>query len=233
MQGLSPEEYQNLILSVGTHRSSRPYSPMEVAQSFEKAIDSGATKEDCAKAVLLDGTSTVDSFLNLLKLDSKVQYLVGWGRSDVTISFSTASLLSPLNIDDQCKVSTAILAHKFTEKEIRQLRQLHKRSERPIEECINETLQMRPQIQIFHVFVGVVTSEQLSSLLSEMTQSQRDDLLQSILLEQFPQKDRLSCRLGIDRFTLVGGDDFDITEVTKIHEDFEEAINDELLKRLV
>ena len=41
MDGVTAEEYQNLMLSVGTHQSKRRLSPVEVARLIEKYIASG------------------------------------------------------------------------------------------------------------------------------------------------------------------------------------------------
>ena len=51
MKGIADLEYQGLLRSVGTHRNTRPLSPVEVAELLGKAVAAGATRSECAQAL--------------------------------------------------------------------------------------------------------------------------------------------------------------------------------------
>ena len=53
MRGLSPYEVRQLILSVGTRKSERPLSPVEVAKLMQKALEAG----EKGRSLLRDFTS--------------------------------------------------------------------------------------------------------------------------------------------------------------------------------
>ena len=77
MKGLSAYELRQLILSVGTHRSDRPLSPIEVAKLMRRALDMGETRKTLAGRLLLDDSSIIGRFMRLLSLPVQVQHLVG------------------------------------------------------------------------------------------------------------------------------------------------------------
>ena len=92
--GLEQKEYQDLILSIGTHRGSRRLSPLEVARLIDKALNSGATRKDCTQALQVSSTQ-ISTFLKLLTLAPEIQYLAGWrGSKNATIAFSTMAELA-------------------------------------------------------------------------------------------------------------------------------------------
>ncbi len=224
MRGLSPEEHKLLILSVGTHRGERPYSPFEVAQHFQQAIDAGASLNDCAEAVSFDGTSMVSRFLRLLNLRPEIQPLADWGQTGSTIAFTAASELARVGSEDQQVASQAVLQHRLSSSEAKQLVQMRLRSGKPMAECVDDLLRLRPRIEKRYVFVGAVMSERLRRQLANLTQAQRDGLLRAALPRQYPGLGDFAVRMGTERFTIVGP--AALAQSLKAgDEDFETAIN--------
>ena len=201
----SADEYKKLILSVGTHRGKRLISPVEAAVLFEKAQTAGASLADCAKAVQLEGPTWVGRFLNLLKLPEDVRHLVDWGGyGPGAVTFTSAADIARLEApDDRRAAIQAALTHNLSSKEVRQLVQLRKRSDRTIAECIESVLRMRPQVDVRHVFIGSV-SEGLRDRLRGLGQYARDEIFAGVVKNVVGGL-RVSGRLGAERFTLVGG----------------------------
>lgn len=205
---LSNDERRMLLLSVGTHKGRRPLSPVEVAGLFEKATVAGSTLAECAAAASLEGTTWVGRFLRLLKLPDTVTHLVDWGGGAGTIGLSNASEIARLgNPAEEESIVQTVLASRLTVSEVRQVVQLRKRSNRPIDACLEVVLKMRPRVEKRHVYIGAITIPGLKQKLTGMTQQQRDEIFAhavSVIAKgyEFPLK-----KLGTDRFTLVGGPD--------------------------
>jgi hypothetical protein len=227
LSALTPEERQQLVASVGTHRSERHLSPTEVALLFQKAVRTGDSLADCAKAVSLESTSQISRFLSLLKLPADVLHLVDWGTTENSLSFSSAFELSRLEqTEDKQRAVQAVLEHHLSSSEVRQLVQARMRSGKSMDECIQVVLRMRPQIEVRHVFIGAVLEEGVRQKLNQIVQRKRDELLQSVLAKVMPAI-QVSGRLGSDRFTLVGGADLgSIVKVQKTR--IEKDINTQL-----
>lgn len=230
MRGLSPEELKALILSVGTHATKRRYSPIEVAEKFEKAIEHGLSQDKVAKAMGLRGTTMVSRFIRLLQLNPAVQHIVDWGQSGATISFTSAWRLTQLSPHDQALACDVILRHQLTSPEVEQLVQLRKRSGRPVRECIKEVLRMRPTVEKRHVFIGAVTSVAARAGLPKISQANRDAILGDVLHTAFTAFHPLGARLGTDRFTIVS-DEKQAALLLQQTTDFEAAVNSALEKR--
>ena len=79
MRGLSSAEVRQLILSVGTHKSERPLSPVEVAQLMQKAVKAGENRKEIAARLLLEDSSIIGRFIRLLQLppDGATTHRVG------------------------------------------------------------------------------------------------------------------------------------------------------------
>ena len=207
MLGLESEEYQDLILSIGTHRGSRRLSPLEVARLLEKAIKSGATRRDCAKALQV-GTTQISAFLKLVALAPEIQYLSGWrGSKSASIAFSTMAELARLPHDDQIKAAESVLRHGLTWKEVVQLVQISSRSAQPIETCIDSVLKLRPQIQTRHLFVGAITCASLIGDLEGLSQRRRDELISKALSRTLGNGYQVEGNLGAGNFTILSNHD--------------------------
>ena len=222
LQGLTTEEKRALVLSVGTHRGSRALSPVEVAELFAKAIGAGASVKECAQFVSLQPTQ-VSRFLALRRVPEDVRHLVDWGRSSDTLAFSAAFEISRLESeDDRREAAQAALEHGLGTAEVRQLVQARLRSGKDMTECVRAIVGMRPQLVVRHVLIGAVSDESVQLHLGSLTQQQRDALMRA-LCEDILRGVGASARLGVHRFTLVGGGELGSALRTK--EEIEGAIN--------
>lgn len=227
LEALTREEKKLLLLSIGTHRGERTLSPIEVAMLLRKAIEGGTSLAECAASVQLDGTSQVSRFLSLLKLPDDVQHVIDWGRSGGTLAFTAAFELSRLDdASDQRRAVQAVLEYDFSTSEVRQLVQSRKRSGKSMGECVTAVLKMRPQVEVRHVFIGSVLRDDVRVRLRQLSQQRRDEILQAILKKTFKDL-RTTGRLGIERFTLVGGAELGGAVKTR-KDQLEQEINGEL-----
>ncbi|MGE0702451.1 MAG: hypothetical protein AB7P22_00800 [Vicinamibacterales bacterium] len=227
---LSAQERQGLLLSVGTHRGKRSLSPVEVATLFAKILAAGGSLSDCARAARLEGTTMVGRFLRLLKLPESVRHLVDWGTSPGMIGPSAGSELARLeDAAEEEEVVKGVLTYRLSGSEVRQVVQLRKRSKRPVDDCLNEVVGMRPRIEKRYVYVGAVTSPALKGSLGSMTQRERDEFLAGAIRGVLDVKSLAVIRLGPDRFTLVGGASFG-EAMTQKKDSLEQEINDALLR---
>lgn len=225
---LSPQERQGLLLSVGTHKGRRSLSPVEVAMIFSKVLAAGGSMADCARAAHLEGTTIVARFLRLLKLPESVRHLVDWGSSPGTVGFSAGAELARLENDaEEEQVVRGVLTYRLSGSEVRQVVQLRKRSKRPVKECLDEVVGMRPRVEKRYVYVGAVIDAALKQSLQTMTQRQRDELLAGAIKNVLPAKHLAVTRLAPERFTLVGGADFG-EAMNQKKESLEREINDAL-----
>ena len=209
LAGLSALELGRLRMSVGygTHKKGRPLSPVEVGSLLRKARSEGVSLEECAKAIQLDGTGHIGRFLRILDLPDDIQHLIDWGSGKNFIGFTSAVELTKLkDTGDQYTVIKAVLSDGLNSKEVRQVAQLRERSGRTIEVCIEEVLDMRPEIEKRHVFIGSVAGENVEAL-GGLTQAVRDAILASGV-EDIGLRS-VTGRLGPKFFTLVGDELFD------------------------
>ena len=229
---LTPEEAKGLILSVGTHRGKRLLSPLEVARIFRKAIAHGATREECASFVHLNGLDMVSRFLRLLDLDPFVQHATDWRQTGPTISFTSAWKLSALENREQKDASLEIMTNQLGTKEVEQVVQLRRRSGRSFSDCTAEVIRMRPRIVKVHVIIGAIVDNRLKEWLEKQNQIQRDSLFTQVLSELYPSAKECSGRLGRDKFTIVTNDQ-GYTVVNPGHDDsFENVITEALTKKV-
>ena len=224
MRGLSPEIQRDLILSVGIHRTRRPLSPVEVAEAIETSLASGSTVQELAIELQLDPTM-VPRFPRLLKLPPEIRHLVDWGQGQSCLSFTAASHIARLaSTKEQQEVAEAALKHGLGKVATIQIVEIRERSGKPIAECIGDVLRMRPQIERRHLLIGAITSEKVRIALRRMTQQERDQLLKSAVISHSPKLPLWEGRLGMERFTLLGGEAFGAA-VQRLPGGFEEAIN--------
>jgi len=223
MKGLSAEEQRDLILSVGIHKRERTLSPIEVAVSLEKAISAGSTIKEISEEITL-GPTMVARFLRLLNLAPEIQHHVRWGdRSH--ISFSVASEIARLStLGDQEFLGNATLKHQLSKSEIIQTIQTRSKFGRPIEQCVDEVLQMRPRVIKRYLFIGAIKSPELQKRLSEMSQKERDILFDNVVTLNMPDLPSWDGSLGTTRFTLIGNEDLD-KALCNLPGDFSASIN--------
>jgi hypothetical protein len=205
--GLEPDEFRDVLLSIGTNRGRRPLSPVEVAALLKKILGTGASLKDCAAAMHLEGPTMVSRFTRLLQLHPDVQHLVDWGQSGATLSFSSATEIAKLPPEDHVAAVSAIIEHQLTGGEVKQIVQRFVRSHRSLDDAVDEITRLRPTIERQHLFIGAVIDAALQSQLSSRSQEQRDQLLQAVLQEHFGEASTLSARLGRTKFTISSKDD--------------------------
>lgn len=173
-----------LIRSVGTHRTERTLSPVEVGH----ALDYFATKNSL-KAVSDDihlDPSTAARFLRLLTLPASVKSIVDWGTSKTTISFSAASEIAALGgTADQEHAARLALRHRLTKDELRQAVQVHKRAGTSVEHAIEDVVSRRTTIVTIDVFIGAVP-KMMRPRIERLTQHERDALLRKALGTTLP-----------------------------------------------
>ncbi len=222
---LPVELRRKLILSVGTHRSERPLSPVEVAEALEMQIASGTTARDIAEALHLENTTMIGRFRRLLRLSPAIRHLVTWGQSPSSISLTVASELARLDsADTQQQVVDAALENGLKSSEVRQVVQILQRSDQSTSEAIQSVLKLRPQVTRRHVMVGAVLSSALKSSLTDMTQAERDSLLARSIRKHQPDLPSFSGRLATERFTLVGGEEL-AAALKTLSDGFESVVN--------
>ncbi len=218
--GIETSEIRKLMLSVGeNHVTPRPLTPTEVAAIFQRAINRGATKEDCARLVHFSGTSMVGRFLALLNLEKDIRHSVDWGASNnVSLGFSSAYELSRLPEEDQKKGFIAVLENRLNKSEVQQIVELRRKSF-SIEDCIEQVLKFRPKIERQFVVLGRLSDPGVIRELRRLQQSRRDEILNEVLKELCPASTKAAGRLGGDRFSLVG--DRNLSDIVHSYEDFE------------
>ena len=207
---LSALELGRLRMSVGygTHKKGRPLSPIEVGKLIRRVKEAGVSTEDCAKAINLD-KSGIGRFLRILDLPENVQHLLSWGTQKDSIGFSVATqLVRVKDTEDQHAVVRSILSEGLNSREIEQVVQLRTRSGREISKCLKEILGMRPVIEKRHVFIGTIKNQDIKSVLADLTQAERDSILQSSIVAL--DLAEVSGRLGESLFTLVGSNSLDV-----------------------
>jgi hypothetical protein len=203
LPGLTAEEARDLIMSVGTHHGKRRISPVEAALLIQKALKAGCSVETCAQVLGFKDPTMVSWFLKLLKVDSGLHHLIGWGRASGTVSFIAATEIGSLNEDEQKEAFDLAISNQLSKLEVFQAVQLRKRSKRRISECVAEVTRMRPIITRKHVFLGAIVDEKIRNHLAKLKQSERDDLLSGVIAEIYGKLSKTSARLGVDRFTIV------------------------------
>ena len=230
---LTVDERKLLLLSVGTHRGQRPLTPVEVCAKFKKIMDSGGSLQECATAASLQGTTMVTRFLRLQELPQSIVHLVEWGSGAGTVGFSVAAEIARLaDSGDKETLANAVLSHKLSGSEVRQVVQIRKRSKRPIEECISDVLALRPKIERRYLYIGAISDNRVRAKLTGMTQHERDAALGKVIRSVLKGKTPSVAKLGVERFTLVGGRD--VGEVFTADKDLlERRTNDALAVELL
>ena len=232
MKGLLSHEISQLILSVGTHKSKRPLSPVEVALYMQRALKAGEKRTDIAERLYLEDSSIIGRFIRLLSLPTQVQHIVDWGSDPATVSFSAASGIARLNSEvEQTTLARAALENQLNKSEIIQVVQIRQRSGNSIENCIKAVLDQRPIIERRHVIIGKLTSENLKDKVKHLSQLERNNLLDSALKRHSSEIPHLGSKLGDEYFVLVGDDHFHAA-IMKFPQGFENSITEYLIEEL-
>ena len=202
---LDPTELRELQLSVGTHRGLRPLTPVEVAGRYAVALESGASKADCAQETQLADPTMVERFLILRELPPELQHLIDWGKSGKgVIGFSGAVELTRFETESQKAMGLAIVEHELTKTEMVSIRQLLERSSDPLRRCLERVLRRRPVVRHVDVILGSIGAADLQTILQGCSQRERNELLRAVLDELVPGAGITSARLGTSSFSVVG-----------------------------
>ena len=232
MKGLLPDEIRQLILSVGTHKSKRPLSPVEVAEFMQRAMDAGEKRTDIADKLHLEDPSIIGHFIRLLSLHLQVRQLVGWGVDPATLSFTAAAAIARLKSSrEQSELAKAALENQFNKSEILQIVQIRHRSEKSLENCIKTVLDQRPIIEKRHVIIGELRSEKLKNKLRQISELERNNLLKFTLKRSIPNIPPLGAKLS-DRYFLLIGDDRFHSAIVSLPGGFEKSITEYLIREL-
>lgn len=226
LQGLPGPTHRDLLLSVGSHRGTRPLSPTEVASALKAATDAGTPTKDLAAALHLNGSSMITRFVRLLDLPAPILHLVDWGQTQATITFTSASELSRLRSrNDQAALSASALELGLTSSEVKAIVQLRQRSKKHIAECTKEIVNLRTEVVRRNIFIGAVTAPEVRAHLTTLHQVDRDRLLAGVINQLLPGSAGISARLGHDRFTLGTEDKAVVDQIISLPGGFEEAVN--------
>ena len=226
MRGISAENERDLILSVGTQKTDRPLSPIEVAGLIERAIRSGTTIGEISKEILLD-TTMITRFRRLSALAPEIQHFIGWGGKS-RISFSAASEIARLRTpEEQEYVGTAAVEHGLSKKEVIQVVEARNKLGKSIDESVKEILDMRPRTIKRYLYIGAIRSSRVKERLNNMSQKERDELFEKVVTSNLPNLPPWDGLLGKERFTLVGEEDLN-RRLVELKADFASSINNYL-----
>jgi len=232
LPGLTQAEFTALLLSVGkTSRDRRPLSPVEAGQLCAKSIAAGTNADEIAKACQLKDRSMVSKFLRVTGFAPEIRHLVSWGNSgDGALGFSTAAEVIKLPAGSHSAACTAALQHRLTRDEMRSVVQLVERSGDSLDDCVVRVVRRRPVVRIRQIVLGAVMDDRLKQALGSMTQLERDDLLGDTIRQLFPSVGDFTAKLGVDRFTIIGGKS--IADTVAAEPQMERLINSALKERL-
>lgn len=195
-----------MSVGYGGRQPGRPLAPTEVGRLLKLAVEHGASRSECSEKVNLNPT-TVGRFLRLASLPVAIRDWIDWGTPKDFVGFSSAAELVRLpSHDEQRVVAEAVLSQRLTSKEVRQVVQLRTRAARPIQECVQEIVGMRPVVERRYVFMGAVVDADVVAALSRLSQLERNLVLSGCIATV--GLEGASGRLGPKVFTLVGGEDF-------------------------
>ena len=203
--GLSQEEFDRLHLSVGTHRSNRPLSPIEVGRYCLDIRNSGVKVNAIASCLSLEGSSMIARFIKILGLEEEIQHLVDWGESmESVIGFSTAFEIVSAASEFHRDLAYAVCERGLTKSEVKSVRQLTERSSKPLVQCIEEVFNRRAVNVIRQVIVGAIDNKVTAQKLEALLQSERDELLAKVLEALYPNIRDFTGKLGRSHFTVIG-----------------------------
>ena len=208
LPSLSPLDLGRLRMSVGygNHQKGRLLSPVEVGELLHRACNAGSSLDECAREIRIDATG-LRRFLRILELPDDLRHVISWGSPRDGVGFSSAAELARIpGADNQRTVAKAILANGLNSKEVRQVEQLRERSGRPVSECVEEVIGMRPTLDRRYVFIGAIVDQVIQAVLANLPQRERDAML-AAGMEKIGLKGA-SGRLGPKFFTLVGDESF-------------------------
>lgn len=191
----------------------------------------GHSLKECASTVGITDTSTIANFVRLMDIVPGYSYLVDWGNTGSSVAFKTAATIAKLNSSDQKTAFDAALEKQLKKTEVEQIVQIRKRSGRPISECIDEVVGMRPRTTVVNVIVGAIESVPLNKQLAAMHQIERDALLRKVIETNFPTLKNVSVRQGGGKFT-ISVDGKDLNLIRSMSDQLEDMVSNGLISLL-
>jgi hypothetical protein len=231
MKGLSVNEMRDLIISVGTHRGQRKLLPINVAKLIQKSLISGSSLDEVSEQITLS-KRVIQKFISLLSLPIEIQSVVGWGSDPTTISFTAAAEIARLEAENEKQIlAKAALETSISVPEMKQVVQIRKRSGKSIDQSIEAVLKQRVEIERRHLIIGKLISEDLLAQIPVISQSDRNQLLSRVLVQNGFGKATYGVKLSEEFFYIVGDEEYH-RRIVSLPNGFENAITDFLLKEL-
>jgi len=178
----NPRRLAKLLTSIKVTKPDRPLTPVETAKEIEAMLhDLNGDKNELVKRLPISA-DIIKQFLGLLNLPPEIQDIVIWGESKKetgSIGFSVAAKISRFdNQNDMLKVASAVLGmdRPVTKEEVKAVLSLKKHnSEKPIDECVTEVLNVtRPLIIQHFMFISGLRPDIIDRLKTESSISDQD-----------------------------------------------------------
>lgn len=158
LKGLTDQQYQDLVMSVGLRRKDRRLTPAAVAQLIAGAAKNHTLQEIASELALKD-VSILRDFLSLRDLPEEVQSLICFGRSKRGISFSVATEIARLQTQEaRTRLCQAALENALTRDEAQAVVQRSLRGEVDVDTAIEEILRTRPIVERQFLVLGELPS---------------------------------------------------------------------------
>ena len=159
LAALTPEEQQDLIMSVGVHKKSRRLSPCQVSRLLRKA-STQQSLQDVALDVDLRDDTVLRKFMSLERLPPEIQALVSWGTQPGSISFSVAAEIARVDsIVEIGQLAAAAVEHRLSKEETRSVIQRQRRAGISLDQALGEILKLRPIVERQHIFLGFLSED--------------------------------------------------------------------------
>lgn len=210
--GWTNKEEIFLLTSVGNQKTKfnkRDYTPVEVGEKFQKAINNGASNKDIASFLSVD-TSLVTRFLKIYNdLDKKYHDLVSFQPvPNGKIAFDQAREIARFSKKDQSKLISALLEFKFNRQQIQSVFQQLERTDKKITDII-EDISKRTGGQRRLLIMGLISEEinkKIKDYKSENLELLSKKTLNSKNLNNYLQKQKIKVEnlfIGKNTFSLV------------------------------
>lgn len=231
MKGLSQDDKRNLILSVGTHKSFRRLTPIQVAQKIEVSLKSGESIDDLGREISLS-RNVIRSFLSLLKLPETIQAIIGWGSDTTTVAFSSGIEIARLEEENsRIVLAKAILENELNLQEVTQVVQINKRSKKSIHDSIEAVLKQRPIIEKRHVIIGEINKPKVIHQASNLGEKEQNEILNNSLRKFGPGQSPYGSKLN-GKFFIIVCDDQYYQELNLMGNDIETTVSNILEREI-
>jgi len=196
---LSIEQENQLMLSVKTHRNSRPLSPTEVA---EYMTISGKTNHELA---MLLGISSgmVGKLKNVGNLNIKLRHLVEWGKGEGFLGQSVAYEISKFQSSQmQIDFSEICIREHLKKAEVVAIRQRMSQMMEDLPTAADVVLHSRPRVITRYLIMGSIMDKSLVEKLKGKRQGEKDKIFRTCLAQELGDSTDWSGKLGNDIFTI-------------------------------